>query len=135
METNLAQELAENQETAEAVDPSEETSETATPEEIVIEVANPSPEEMAELCKHIKVNHNFKVDVKEVPFNFKRTKDKETGIITDRRPVNLAIAYPSIEGLIEIFEKGEKGLELFMEAVEVITTCNHMLMDNNTNIV
>ncbi len=52
-----------------------------------IEVANPSKEEMAGIAEEIKVNYNFNVAVKPVSFNFKKSKDKDTGIETVRKPV------------------------------------------------
>lgn len=86
----------------------------------VIEVANPTPEEMTGLLENIKVNYNFKVVTKPVVFNFKKSTDKETGIETIRKPVQLAIPYPSMEGIISILEKGGKGLELLIEAIESV---------------
>lgn len=105
------------------------------PAEKVISVQNPTPEEMTELMSHIKVNYDFEVNVKPVSFNFKRSKDPETGIITVRNSVNLAIPYPSMEGIVNIMEKGEKGLELLVEAIEgvVNSVARDMLEDTELN--
>ena len=84
----------------------------------VIPAVNPTPEEMVALCENIKINHDFNVDVKPVKFNFKKSKDKETGIETVRESVTLAVAYPSVEGILAILETGGKGLELLVDAVE-----------------
>jgi len=84
----------------------------------VIPAVNPTPEEMVSLCENIKINHDFNVDVKPVKFNFKKSKDKETGIETVRESVTLAVAYPSVEGILAILETGGKGLELLVDAVE-----------------
>ena len=50
----------------------------------VIKATNPTPEEMVALCENIQVNHDFQVDVKPVTFNFKKQKDKDTGLETIR---------------------------------------------------
>lgn len=100
----------------------EQEANEATSNQNIIQVQNPTAEEMQELLANIKTNYNFKVDVKPISFRFKKTTDKETGIETVRHPVDLAIPVPSIEGIIEILEKGEKGLELLMEAVEKVVT-------------
>jgi len=89
---------------------------------VIIEVANPNDEEMGELLKNIQIGYDAEVDVKKVIFNFKKTKDKDTGIETLRRPVELAIPYPSMEGLVTILQKGGKGLELLTEAIEGVIT-------------
>ena len=86
----------------------------------IIEAKNPSPEEMKALIESIKVNHDFTVDVKPVKFNFKKTKDKQTGIETVRKPVELAIPFPSVEGIIAILEAGGKQLELLLDAIESV---------------
>ena len=89
---------------------------TAKVQEVAVQ--NPTPEEMQELLKDIKVNYDFAVDVKSTQFNFKKSKDKESGIETIRHPVVLALPYPSIDGIVAILEKGGKGLELLQEALE-----------------
>lgn len=86
----------------------------------VIEVQNPTSEEMASLRQNIKANYDFNVVVKPVTFNFKKSKDKDTGIETIRKPVELAIPYPSVEGIIAILEAGGKGLELLIESMETV---------------
>ena len=100
-----------------------EVVETAKPTgPVTIVATNPSPEEMVALCENIRVNHDFKVDVKPVKFNFKKQKDKDTGIETIREAVELAIAFPSVEGIIAILEAGGKQLELLQDAVEGVIT-------------
>lgn len=86
----------------------------------VISVPNPSTEEMQGIVEKINVNYDFSVDVRPVNFNFKKSTDKETGIETVRNPVKLAIPYPSMDGIVNILEKGGKGLELLVEAMEGI---------------
>lgn len=86
----------------------------------VISVENPTPEEMKELTENIKVNYNFDVNVKSTQFNFKKSKDKETGIETIREPVVLAVPYPSVQGIVAILEAGGKGLELLQDAIETV---------------
>lgn len=84
----------------------------------VIEVANPSKEEMVGITEHINTNFDFDVTTKPVTFNFKKSKDKDSGIITERKPVALAIPYPSVQGIVAILEAGGKGLELLVDAIE-----------------
>lgn len=86
----------------------------------IISVENPTKEEMASLLENIKVNHDFNVNVKPVNFNFKKSVDKETNIETIRNSVQLAMPYPSIEGIIAILETGGKELELLQEAMEEV---------------
>lgn len=93
----------------------------ANPKQIVISVQNPTEDEMKELMVRIQENHDFNVDVKPVNFNFKKSKDKDTGIETIRDTVQLGMAYPSIQGLVDILgNEDKKGLELLMEAVETV---------------
>lgn len=65
----------------------------------------------------IKANFDNKVDVKDVKFHFKSAKDEATGLVSKRPTVELALPVPSVEGIIEILEKGGKGLDLLLEAV------------------
>lgn len=99
----------------------EESQPEANTKVINIEVANPTSEEMREICENIKVNYDFSVTTKAVVFNFKKTKDKITGIETIRTPVHLAIPYPSVEGIVAILEAGGKGLDLLLESMETVT--------------
>jgi hypothetical protein len=86
----------------------------------VIAVHNPTAEEMQSILQSIKVNYDFNVTTKPVNFNFKKSTDKITNIETVRKPVQLAIPYPSMEGIIAILEGGGKGLELLVEAIETV---------------
>lgn len=94
------------------------TTEAADPKQQVISVQNPTAEEMTGICEHIQVNYDFNVVTKPVNFNFKKSKDKVTGIEVIRESVQLAMPYPSIEGIVAILEGGGKGLELLVEAME-----------------
>ncbi len=91
-----------------------------SPEVRVVEVANPSTEEMAGITESIKANYDFDVEVRPVTFNFKKSKDKDTGIETVRKPVVLAVPYPSVQGIVSILETGGKGLELLQEAMQTV---------------
>jgi len=115
--------------TQEVVTQNEETSQetnTATdngasnPKLVVIPATNPSTEEMISICENIQTNYDFDVVTKSTNFKFKRSLDKATGIITERDSVQLAIPYPSVQGVIQILEKGEKGLELLIESMETV---------------
>lgn len=96
------------------------TGDTAPTGPVIIDVQNPSKEELAGLVENIKVNFDFDVNVKDVTFNFKKSKDKATGIETIRNPVLLAVPYPSVQGIVDILEKGGKGLDLLIEAMETV---------------
>ena len=109
----------------EAINPAAQTEGTepalaASP--VTIPAVNPSAEEMTALLESIKVNHDFKVDVKPVKFNFKKQVDKDSGIETIRQAVELALPFPSVEGIIAILEAGGKELELLQDAIEGIVT-------------
>ena len=117
------------QEAVEIVKATENGEGTSSPGPIVISVTNPTTEEMEVLLKDIKVNHDFNVVVKPVNFNFKKSKDKDTGIETVRNTVLLPIPYPSVEGIIEILGAEDldaegkptganKQLELLIDAME-----------------
>lgn len=86
----------------------------------IIAAPNPTKEEMEDLLRDIKVNYDSKVITKPVQFNFKKSVDKDTNIETIRQAVQLAIPYPSVEGIIGILEKGGKQLELLQEAIEKV---------------
>lgn len=98
----------------------------------VVEVQNPTAEEMVSLTSSIKANFNCKVDVKATEFKFRKSVDKDTKIETLRKPVELAVPYPSVEGIIDILEHGGKQLELLMDAVESVVnaTARDMLYDD-----
>lgn len=100
----------------------------------IIEVQNPTQEEMSAIANNIKVNYNFDVNVKEVEYKFKKSIDKDTGIETIRKPVVLAVPYPSVEGLVKILETGGAGLALLLEAAESIvnTEVRNILNDDIT---
>lgn len=107
---------------------------TADPKQNIISVPNPSTEEMQEILQNITVNYDFNVVTKPVNFNFKKSKDKVTGIETIRNSVQLAIPYPSMEGIVAILEGGDKGLELLVEAIEgvVNAAARDLLYDDIT---
>ena len=126
LENYTSEPTQENSEVAELTPPTGPT---------VIPATNPTPEEMAALCQNIKVNHDFNVDVKSVKFNFKKSKDKDTGLETVREALELPIPYPSIEGILAIMEGGGKGLELLVDAVEsVITAAARDIISEDTSI-
>jgi hypothetical protein len=103
---------------------SQEAPQTSTTEAEpqTVPAVNPTKEEMAQLREVIKQNYNFDVDVKEVVFHFKKSKDKDTGVEFKRESLQLAIPYPSVNGIITILEEGGKGLELLIDAVESVVT-------------
>tara|TARA_R110000744_G_scaffold222789_5_gene341624 strand:- start:424 stop:1167 length:744 start_codon:yes stop_codon:yes gene_type:complete len=102
---------------------------------VVITATNPSTEEMTALLDDIKINYDFDVSTKATQFNFKKSKDKDTGIETVREPVVLAMPYPSVQGIVAILEAGGKGLELLMDAMEgIVNTQARDLLQEDTAI-
>lgn len=87
----------------------------------VIKASNPGAEELVGIIGTIKANYNYDVDVRPTDFNFKKSTDKDSGIDTVRETVQIAVPYPSVQGICAILEAGGKGLELLVEAVESIT--------------
>jgi len=105
------------------------------PKLVVIDPQNPTPEEMAEMITHMNVNYDAKVNTKSVNYNFKKSKDSETGITTERKTLQLPIPFPSIEGIVNIMEAGGKQLELLVEAIEgVINSQVRSMITENTNL-
>lgn len=88
---------------------------------VTIAATNPDAEEMAGIIGSITANYNFDVDVKANDFSFKKFTDKETGIESIRETVQVAVPYPSVQGIVAVLEAGGKQLELLMEAVYTIT--------------
>lgn len=130
--TDLNQNVADDsEEDNEGTDPRDSYSSEATPV--------PTAEELAGICADIKANFNANVNVKPITFRFKTTKD-EDGIEYKRDPLELPIPVPSVQGVIDILEKGGKELELLMDAIEsvVVQTARSMISDdvklNATNL-
>ena len=88
--------------------------------QLVIAAPNPNKEEMEALLANITLGFDSKVDTKPIQFNFKKSTDKDTKIETIRNAVQLAIPYPSVEGIVGILEAGGKQLELLQEAIEKV---------------
>ena len=70
----------------------------------------------------IQANHNPLIDNKEITFNFRKTKDEETGVESKRAAVTLNLGIPSVEGIVQILEAGGKQLDLLRSAVETVIT-------------
>lgn len=92
---------------------------------VTITVDNPSKEEVVALSESIVADFDFSVNPKLSKFNFKKSKDKETGIITEREAVELVLPYVSVQGIIDIIEgkhleegQANKGLELLVDVME-----------------
>ena len=110
---------------------------TVVTEPTVITAINPTKEEMVALRETIATNYNFNVDVKPVKFNFKKSKDKDTGIETVREALELAIPYPSVEGIVAILEAddGGKQLELLMDSMaDVVNSIAREIIFDDTKI-
>jgi len=80
----------------------------------------------------IVANHDPLVDSREFTFNFRKTKNEETGVETKRDAVTAKLPIPSVEGIVKILEVGGKGLELLQSAVEAVLTdyAKQLLADN-----
>lgn len=79
---------------------------------------------MTDTQTHQDINpaHDPLVDYKELTFNFRKTKDAETGVETKRKAVTAKIPVPSVEGIVKMLEEGGKPLELLQNAVESTIT-------------
>lgn len=88
----------------------------------------------AQATQVISANHNPMVDTKEMTFNFRKTKDEETGVESKRASVVAKLQIPSVEGIIAILQEGGKGLELLQSAVESVVTdyAKSLLADDST---
>jgi len=84
--------------------------------------------------ENLQANHDVNTDVKEYKFNFKTTKDKETGDEYKRPSVELKLPVPSVEGIVAILQAGGKQLELLQEAVSaiIVAQARSILNDNET---
>lgn len=93
-----------------------EASEVAAPVQTPEQVA---AAEVAKEALHTKIKANFNnlVDVTDTAFHFRKVKDPETKLETKRATVNIPVPAPSIEGIVDIIEKGGKGLDLIVEAI------------------
>jgi hypothetical protein len=85
----------------------------------------------------IAANFDNTVDLKEYKFNFKTTKDKETGEESKRPSIELKLPVPSIEGIVTILQSGGKQLELLQEAVSaiIVAQARSILNDNESMTV
>lgn len=93
----------------------------------------------AELPHVIKAAHDNTVDVKEVTYTFRKTKDEATGVEKKRSNIDLKLLVPSVEGIVAILETGGKQLELlqdviaqaiFDQAREVLNSDESLTADN-----
>lgn len=90
-----------------------------------LETPLPTKEELALMCSDIKTGFPTDVNVEPTVFNFKTSK--VAGVETKRDSLELAIPYPTVQGIIDILEKsdtpeGEKSLELLMQTVRGVIT-------------
>jgi len=98
---------------------------TPAPSPISISVANPTKDEAVQLASTIEANYDFSVTPELTKFNFKKSKDKDTGIETVRDPVELVLPYSSVQGIIDIIEgkhleegQPNKGLDLLLDIMK-----------------
>jgi len=108
------------QELAEENNESGSTDTAGDVKSIVIKAENPSEDEMKAICAAIAAKYPAHVELKSVQYNFKKSKDKDTGIETVREALQLAVPYPSVAGIIDILEKGGKQLELLQDAMKAV---------------
>ena len=69
-----------------------------------------------------QANFDNTLDTVTTKFNFRAVADEVTGVKSKRETIELAIPYPSVEGLVAIFNGGGKGLALLVEAVQDVVT-------------
>lgn len=113
--------------------PATETPSTPAPATIVPSSAV-TPEEVAQMHATIKANFNNLVDITPTKFHFRKVKDEKSGVETKRPTVELPLPIPSVEGIIEILQKGGKGLELLQDAVAeiIIEQAREYVNDNES---
>jgi hypothetical protein len=87
---------------------------------------------MTETQTPVEANFDNKVDTATAKFNFRAVADETTGVKTKRDTIELSYARPSIEGLVNIFNSGGKGLALLMEAVDdvIVSRIRDVLTEN-----
>ena len=116
-----------------------ESTQATTQEPQTIVAINPSKEEVANLMESIVANYDFSVVGELTKFNFKKSKDKDTGIEIIREAVELIVPYPSVQGLIDIIEgkhltegQPNKGLELLLDVMRdtVNSACRDILYED-----
>lgn len=73
---------------------------------------------MSENQTPVQANFDNTVDSATAKFNFRAVTDEATGVKTKRDTIELTYTRPSVEGLVQIFNSGGKGLALLVEAVD-----------------
>jgi hypothetical protein len=68
--------------------------------------------------REIVANVDKNLDNKEMKFSFRTQEDPDTGVKTKRAPIEVVIPVLSIEGIIDVLQRGGKELELLQQAVE-----------------
>lgn len=116
-----------------------ETNTPATPAGGVVATGATQPtytaEEKANFHAEIKANFDNKIDVIETGFHFRKVVDAKTKIETKRNSVFLPLPVPSVEGIIDIIQKGGAGLVLLQEAVrDVLVETAREYIDNNEDV-
>lgn len=69
------------------------------------------------MTETIQAAHDPLVDIIDMKFAFRKTKDEETGVETKRPNVELKVPVLSIEGIVKVLETGGKGSELLVQSV------------------
>ena len=121
MNTTTEQETQEVESTATPLVPAGSIAQITTDAEKklqTVSITNPSEKEAKELCSNINVNYDFAVDTAMTKFTFKKKRDEALGLDVMRTPVELAVPYPSVEGIVKIMETGGKGLELLRDSIK-----------------
>lgn len=77
-----------------------------------------SEETNSQASSPVSANYDRLASPQEVKFSFREVTEKDTGVKTKRPTIETTIAYPSVDGVVEIFNAGGKGLELLMQAVK-----------------
>ncbi len=92
------------------------------------------------VAKHIETSFDFNVNVKPTTFHFKgvKTLDDEGKVVSTykRESVTLAIPYPSVQGIIDVLQKGDENeVALLVDAVEgVVTTQARTLITDDEDV-
>jgi hypothetical protein len=80
---------------------------------------NATASETGLVNREITANVDKLHDIKELKFGFRTQKDADTGVETKRATVEVKLPVLSIEGIIDVLQRGEaKEIELLNQAIE-----------------
>lgn len=106
-----------------------------TQEVKTIPAQNPTAEEMTELCASVNSQFGDQVTTVATPFHFRKSKDSETGEVSQRETLQLPIPAPNVEGVVAILEAGGKPLDLLLDSLkDVVIAQARQLITEDTEL-